>query len=100
MQAVTTVRTVSRGLAYELIRVLHQEWRAAWHQGDATRAVKTLFGWIGTVIAISLAITVIWSAPHEAVAHHPAHHVLMNGLHIVVPDVLRAFPIEQFIPLP
>jgi hypothetical protein len=87
-------------LAYEFFRVLHQEWRAAWHQNDATRFVRTFFGWVVAAIAISLATNVIWSAPNEAVAHNPVHHVLNNGLHIAVPDVLRAFPIEQVIPLP
>lgn len=100
MRASTIVRSVNRALAYELVCVLRHEWRAMSHQGDVRRVAKKISGYVAVVIASSLAINVILSAPRRESGNRYPVHSVVNGLHIAVPDRLRSFPIEQLIALP
>jgi hypothetical protein len=70
------------------------------HPGDVSRAAKKITGYVAVVIASSLAINVILSAPrHEPGNWRPAQNGV-SGLHFAVPDTLRSFPIENLVPLP
>jgi hypothetical protein len=100
MRASSIVWSVSRDLTYELVRALDHEWRAIWRQSDVRRVAKKVSGYMVALIAISLAINVVVSAPwHDSGNRYPGHEVV-NGLHVAVPENLRGFAIEQLIPLP
>ena len=100
MRASTIIQNVNRHLAYELVGALRHEWRVISHRVDVTRAAKNLFGYVAAVIVISLAVNMILSAPWHTSDYRYPRHVVVNGLHIAVPENLRAFPIEQLVPLP
>ena len=100
MRASTVIQNLNRDLAYELVGVLRHEWRAISRRVNVRRAAKNLFGYVAAVIVISLAVNVILSAPWQASDYRYPRHVVVNGLHIAVPENLRAFPIEQLVPLP
>ena len=100
MRTSTIIWSVSRTLAYELVCVLHQDWRAISHESHVRRAAKTISGCVAAAIGIVLAINMIFAAPwYESQNRHPGHYVV-NGLHIAVPENLRSYPIEQLLPLP
>ena len=100
IRASTIIRNANRDLAYELVGVLHDEWRAISHRVDVTRVAKKFLGYVAAFIVISLAINVVLVAPRHASDHRYPRHVVVNELHIAVPENLQAFPIEQLVPLP
>ena len=100
MRASTIIQNVNRDLAYELFGVLRHEWRAISHRVHVTRAAKNLFGYVAAVIVISLVVNLILSAPWDISDYRYPRPVVVNGLHIAVPENLRAFPLEQLVPLP
>jgi hypothetical protein len=101
MRVSTVVRVINRNVAHELIGVLHDEWRRpVSHPADVRRAAKKISGYVMAAIIIMLGANVILSAPwHSSDLRSPRLNV-RSGLHIAVPETLRSFPIEQFVPLP
>ena len=97
MQPPTVVRSATRSLVHGFIDVLHQEWGATSH--DVGRALTRVAGYLVAATVISLAIFAMLSAPwQDSDDRYPPR--VVNGLHIVVPENLQRFPIEQLVPLP
>jgi hypothetical protein len=100
MRTSMIVRSLNRDLAFELFRVLCNEWRAIIRQDGIRRTAKKIAGYLIALLAISLAVNVMISAPSRDSARRYPGHQVVNGLHIAVPENLRGFAIEQLVPLP